>query len=189
MGSVILPSVGGSHGCNLAPHLTSDYVRCWRGCFRFSVSHRHRITRSSLLDCSHTEALVCSRAKLPKSAPFFKHKDCVSHDTRHLNVMITGKCQDQQQFNICTFSTLFHVHGFKAIFCCHLNFYVKLVEGSIKMNQEGSSNEKWCPVDKWTTTLGTDYNVPASQTHSTKQCIVNLMFYMSKLKVKVTRGG
>ena len=105
MGSVILPSVGGSHGCNLAPHLTSDYVQCWRGCFRFSVSHRHRITRSSLLDCSHTEALVCSRAKLPKSVPFFKHKDCVSHDTRHLNVMITGKCPDQQQFNICTFST------------------------------------------------------------------------------------
>ena len=57
------------------------------------------------------------------------------------------------------------------------------------MNQEGSSNEKWCPVDKWTTTLGTDYNVPASQTQGTKQCIMNVMFYMSKLKVKVTRGG
>lgn len=66
---------------------------------------------------------------------------------------------------------------------------VKHEEGSIKMNQEGSSNEKWCPVDKWTTTLGTDYNVPASQTQGTKQCIVNVMFYMSKLKVKVTRGG
>ena len=60
------------------------------------------------------------------------------------------------------------------------------VEGSIEMNQEGSSNEKWCRVDKWTTTLGTDYNVPASQTHSSKRCIVNVMFYITKLKVKVT---
>ena len=72
----------------LGPHLTSDYVHRWRGCFRFSVSHRHRITRSSLLDCSHTEALVCSRAKLPKSAPFSSTRIVFSHDTHHLNVMI-----------------------------------------------------------------------------------------------------